>query len=406
MLARHFPGFPIGLDNDNELSMISTDIPISECAAFSSSIYGSSLPPSGWQLLHSHTGSDRDGYLGACYVRNLLTTNARAVFVHRGTVLNLADGLGNLINDIELAMGCIPLQVASAKELVQAASEKILKIYKDDANGGVLAQYLRFTSTGHSLGAVISDCVAMGGVPSITFENPGSKPNMQNMFNAMGIPAALQSQFFSQAKMLYRAYQGGVNIINTCNEQAGMVFRILNVTYKFSSTFDSMLGLLFPPVENYKFNTSYIIANTLDQHGIEKIIKAIENDFESVEIENPIGFQAGYAEYLNPSNKQYWSKYLEELWNRDPSYKIKYSKDYDKYLTWCYEQLEIVHQLAKKTPSLKETIEPNSKSGFSPLLFQSKTNIVDNDLTKGFAILDDGSQQADNSATKSRCNIL
>src|SRR5262249_11426191 len=148
---------------------VNIDYLVPLCAELSLKIYdqGHFIPP-GWDLLHSYEDGGT-GYRGACYTRNLLTKNAQMIIVHRGTVLNIP----NIIGDIEIAMGKIPFQIGSIEPMIMSAIEKLNKIYRvGQPDGDVeMLKYLQVISTGHSMGAILADYFALGSLGSITFEN-------------------------------------------------------------------------------------------------------------------------------------------------------------------------------------------------------------------------------------------
>ena len=95
--------------------------------------------------------------------------------------------------------------------------------------------------------------------------------------------------------------EGIVNIINTCNEQTGRTFRINKLDYTYEL---NLLGVMaFPPSPSYLSNFTYTIDNTIDQHRIVKIEEYFRVNKPIIEINNPVGFQAGYIEYVNPENR-------------------------------------------------------------------------------------------------------
>lgn len=370
--------------NDN-LSLSNIDnlgITLAECAAFSLAIYGGVSAPSGWVLIHFYEGSG--GYLGAAYGKNLLTNNAQVIFVHRGTVLDFPNSIGNFISDIEIAVGNVPFLFKSVIEFFQGFSDKFDNIYSKHKD---LIQYVKVVSTGHSLGAVLSDCFVAAPdstFVSITFENPGSKPAINKMLNDLAqFPIELQLSILSRLKTTCQAYQAGVNIINTCNEQVGKTFRIKNMAYDYFS-WDK--GPYFPITASYKFNPFYVIGNTLDQHRIDRIVEKLKPDnFFVEEIQNPIGFNAGYVDYLDEKHQDYWKNYFTEIWNSNPGTRDEYKNDKDKYLSWCFEILRKTQQEA----SSSLFIAPANVFNNQLVLFKSKQKNKDNeDILNDFVIVE------------------
>ena len=323
----------------NQSSTNELPITVAECAKFSSLIYDEKpVTPPGWELLHLYD-DPITGYRGACYVRDLLTINTKLLYVHRGTVLNFA----NIVGDIQLALGHAPVQCDSAVELIKIIIEKIKIIYKDKND---LLPLIRNLHTGHSLGAILSDYCAGGGVDSITFENPGSKPIIRMVLEQKGFSEDNIKNYLARLSTYCNAYQGGVNIINTCNEQTGRTFRIY--LQKDDYDYEAGNGAYFPVPSSFLLNLFYVIGNTSDQHKIEKIVKKFNSaDFMCEQILNPIGVNAGYVEYLDEKNRVYWNNYFTAVWDKNPKIHEEYENDVNKYMIWSYAKLNKIQQEAK-----------------------------------------------------------
>jgi hypothetical protein len=347
MLDRNILNFN---NNAPPLSAINADYMVNLCAELSNDIYnpGYFIPP-GWNLLHFYEDGST-GYKGAFYTRNLLTTNAQILIVNRGTVPNIS----NIIGDIQIALGHVPLQINSLNKFIVDAVTKLTKIYKPDdkeENDHLdMMRYLQTITTGHSMGAILADYIGLSATQTITFENPGSKPIIQSALIRFGYSADMVSSALNRLKSSCRAYQAGVNIINTCNEQVGRTFRVSPVDYEYKL---NMAGLLlFPPPPDYQANLTYTIDYLRDQHSIAKLAKYITTARATIEVLNPIGFQAGYIEYLNPANKNYWDGYLHKIWTSDSTLaagiRLKYNNDENAFKKVSYQELTYIYQKVSK----------------------------------------------------------
>lgn len=95
--------------------------------------------------------------------------------------------------------------------------------------------YSQIESTGHSLGAVIAE--VLGG--TVTFENPGSKnickqviiQNRLDMGETSAEASIGANQYIAERAQKSVSYNADVNMINTCNEQLGKVFRLVDLPY-------------------------------------------------------------------------------------------------------------------------------------------------------------------------------
>ena len=354
MLRNNFyESIGVNQSNSNELP-----ITVAECAEFSLLIYDKNpVTPPGWELFSS-LDDPSTGYRGFCYARDLLTKNARLVYVYRGTVLNFE----NIVGDIQLALGHVPLQFKSVEDLLVEVYLKISELYKPKEYHELLFD-LKYIHTGHSLGGILADLGAGMYSPSVTFENPGSKPLIRKMLASKGSSEYAIEEYLKIKKDNCFAYQGGVNIINTCNEQTGRTFRFDKLDYTYKLNF---LGVMaFPPSPSYLSNFTYSIDNTIDQHLIENIKKYLMKGNSVTEINNPMGFQAGYIEYVNPENKDYWIGFFEGVWNSDSllakAIRLKY-ENLDEFKTHGFQQLTLLYNELIKNSIL----QPSDEKLFHP----------------------------------------
>lgn len=324
------------------------DVPISvaECAELSLRIYDE-IPPRlpGWELI-SFLDDEATGYRGACYGRHLLTNNTLIIFVNRGTVINIE----NIISDIQIALEQVPLQCASAMELAGTVSENLKQIYKGKED---LLRFMRFVITGHSLGGVLTDCNASIGVHSITFDNPGSKQIVKKIAESRGASADMVQAYICAIKEWCHAYQAGVNVINTCNEQLGHVFAMSNLSCNYH-----VIGAEMPLPEKIRpifyLNPYYLSYSLLDQHSILNIYKYLKaGGTFNLNDEHPYGFNKGYVAYLDQDLRgEYWEGYIKLCWDLYPEVQVKFMFNFERFKEDSKQQIKAVHDSIKTNPTL------------------------------------------------------
>ena len=413
------------LNANNKLAATVTNDLVATCAMFSSRIYDTFDPPPGlWGLIYSYEDAST-GYRGAAYGRNYLSPNTEIIFVHRGTILTpFPEGLKNIEGCIQIAMEKIPLQHKSALEFWNKFNNKVYedfcarhgdpydltkdnhdKLWKDYWNMWNWAKP-RMVTTGHSLGAILSDLCRLDTLEdtmkSITFENPGSLPMVKKEIQSRQ-PESYEF-YLSIARQFCYVYQGGVNLINTCNEQtAYRTFRIKGLEYDYYafSGIPFIEGPPFPVTSSYAGNLFYVVGNTLDQHQIKIIDEFLRSgnynyqNFE--EIQNPIGAQAGYIDYLEAHGKStYWDAYFREVWKNQPLTRLRFQNYIPDFIYWCFRKLEEIQKEAKSSLLSNKSI-----------LFQPKEKEIETDeLLKSFVIVENPDQQPLENEKKSKCYLM
>src|SRR5690606_38689095 len=134
------------------------------------------------------------------------------VFAHRGTVLSVDD----IIADIAVALGNVPVQYANAKDFYDSTIAKLKDEFPSVASG---IEFMT-SQVGHSLGSIITEimCAAtFGDNPgftkrSVSFESPGSKPTIQTMVEAKALPANALTVAEQNCCIIQTHY----DVINTC----------------------------------------------------------------------------------------------------------------------------------------------------------------------------------------------
>jgi hypothetical protein len=335
------------------------------CAEFSLVVYGdclpfpSDLPPAmRWELLC--TQEFITGYKGACYVRKD-GAFLHVVVAHRGTVLNQAvSTVGSFIADFNVMLGKVPtLQLASANEFLSVVDKKLYEKFKD-----AKIQYVNLAQTGHSLGAIIADltCGEFNSrglaTRSLTFENPGSKSMMLDLLKKDGTAEESVAETLGKIAKYCKTYLAGVNIINTCNEQMGEVGRLANLTCDYFVDPKGPYTYISP---SYFANFYYFMYSVFDQHNMEKIYNYIKKTTSCLLItDNPVGFRAGYVEYLDggeyweSAKRKYWDNYFQIIWDRYPTIREQYHNNFERYMDFCRSELRKTRELAKTSTDKME----------------------------------------------------
>lgn len=138
-----------------------------------------------------------DGYAGAIY-RNSLTNEV--IVVNAGT----EPGIPDIANDAQMALGNVPLQYSSARQMMQDAIA---------LSGGNTSE---ISVAGHSLGGSLAQLLAVEfGVPAVTFNAYGVNDILQ--LDSNGNPILQMGEYlqnlFNQSLFpdLFAAYHSGVN---------------------------------------------------------------------------------------------------------------------------------------------------------------------------------------------------
>lgn len=356
-----------------------------ECACLAHDVYYDANDPKrpplphGWvRFLDSKMFANP--YFGACYIKN--TPNAPViVYAHRGTDPTV---IGTVLNALKIANETLPDQVNCAGRFIKLVGEKLEEKYKNENREPA------FINVGHSLGAVLSDFITMTyfpNSPSITFENPGSKKIIKDVqikkAQNDGIPPykineMLQELDYEILPSTMRAYQGNVNLINSCNAQSGKTYR-LDLPYKFNLPASEMRIM----TENPLLNTNYL-AYTLQQHGIDGICDYLKTGKKITQVDSqPVGFNQSYAEYLNYANrKAYWDDYQKTIWQGSQYIRNLFNNDEIKFRENFIKQLDIfrTHNLTPHSSLVRTKVDMNTfrQNKFKAAnVHVSKNNIVE-----------------------------
>lgn len=263
----------------------------------------------GWHRIFDSVKPDENGYFGAAYINNL-EKPGRMIIAHRGT-----DSIQDIVEDISIIRDKTFSQLDSAVNFIKTSLNYIYELYNSNLCSDIMINH-----TGHSLGAIIADVMMAyfsNEFLSLTFENPGSFKIINDFMKSKSINYRLiEKQFI--------AVQAHPNLINSCNEQAGTIFRMVNLPYDFSLIPDLMLDLPFFIPEKWEFNPYYSIAYTLNQHKIEGIVDYLKNNGILRLDTEYSGLKNGYNDYLDTKvNANYWRQYFIKAWEHQNSWTIK-----------------------------------------------------------------------------------
>lgn len=307
--------------------------------------------------------SEKDTYLDALGFKIFKTGSANEtlmykkdfsywVFAMRGTVLT---DLKNIIDDINIALDSVPPSIGLIMNHYLDTEKEINKMDKPDASPEEKNIVRSFKETtmrivGHSLGAVQAACMhaalySMRGERSLclTVDNPGS---YDIVYNYLKIYLKMEESAITAYMTRLEVWniQSLPNLINTSNRQLGpgLTFWRYNLT-------SSVIVPHYDVASSYKENFFYIYSHTVDQHSIENILHAVEENRYMGGIPRTNGsFQDGYLCYLQ-LDSTYWRDYFDYCWKTSdadelqPKY-IKQHKTEDNFLSDMYSMLyKIIH---------------------------------------------------------------
>lgn len=248
---------------------------------------------------------NEQGYFGVAYYRENDDETIEVAFGHRGTCFGFdADGIGNILADIEIAQQKSPKILSSAIKYILDSLNNLSK------NMG--REISRITNTGFSLGGYIASAVTAkvhkncnqdtsNKYYAISFDGPGIGPIVLDMDT---VDLARLTPHIAN-------YLATPNLVNTCNKQIGLIRGIAKVFNKhpksnveFKIEF-SNLG--FAPIKNlptehsiddfsrqlekYKdqknrtssCNTAMAeLMTTANSHNLEAVIKYMESNNNKV----------------------------------------------------------------------------------------------------------------------------
>lgn len=310
---------------------------IKDVAALSLDVYNdhSDGPVQGWFRLQDTNGETQSGYFGAVYVDSL-TEATQAVIAHRGT-----NNLKDLIDDLDIWKGKVFPQMKDAGKFCDEVCHLLYKtfskivigsdgIHRNEDIDDFESRFYK-CHTGHSLGAILAEMSGMGD-QVFTFENPGTKPILIDFIDTnISDPEKrnyVLEYILGFTKQNNMAIQSHVNMVNTCNEQIGNVYRCWNKPYKYNTATSTSILDPFVIPTTYLKSLYYVDTYTFQQHKMKDIVEYIVSDGELRPDVSPIGFNAGYQDYLDTSRHiGFWIKHFNDLYDSECPIAKLYDRD-------------------------------------------------------------------------------
>lgn len=179
-----------------------------------SSINGGLLADTHWEVLnysHDVEETNQYGFKAVTFI------NRHTHEIHMASAGTVADR-HDILDDLLLTCGRIPYKLQLLKGWVDEVVQKL--------GGADLAKAYQFSTSGHSLGAVVADLtgleIASRGlslVSSTTFENPGSEKAIQAVLDNQGFSGKIDSGQLAKLRQCYTVYNAKPNLINTTQPQ-------------------------------------------------------------------------------------------------------------------------------------------------------------------------------------------
>ncbi|GEM_PF-5442450 len=358
MFARFFPAQKEVTDKTQAAAVAIDSKKLAELAAMAEFIYDPKrVPqnlPNGWYLnnlfMPEYWPTDTHGFMGAMFMRFAADGNrtAEIAIIYRGSVISEVE---NLLGDLEIAMNKAPLQTEVAAQWV----DEKLKLWRDmDPYHGSDVDNVPVWHVGHSLGAIIANCMFVRDYPNhltqpgrlqcVTFEKPGAdKIALAYSMANLKIPEDYARDRMDKLEPFASSYQTDVNIINSCNKQWGNVQHV-KIPYRYS--FPQKPNLPAPSdriASNYVEPPFYYIRtySFVDQHNMLNLLNYINKGVDIVDAKdrNP-GFAIGYSQYLDgEKRKDYWLGYFKIVWDEHEEIRNSFHNRYDSFLKFRFEEL-------------------------------------------------------------------
>ena len=206
--------------------------------------------------------TDKLGYKSVTFV-NKVTKE-----VHVSTAGTVPTDIYDLYDDMLIGLGKVPTKIEPLKDMVT----KVMDLLKDQDGS---AEYT-FSTSGHSLGSVISDLTlaeiqSRGGKidKSTTFENPGSKIVMEKAIKD-GLFTGDVELSAEELSTHSEIYNSRPNVINQACEQLGKTHLVIPVESESSTEAEASSGYYFA---SYLYNTvGSVVKSCSDLLGITSVI--------------------------------------------------------------------------------------------------------------------------------------
>ncbi len=220
----------------------------------------------GWSVLANSRslGLNKSGFNGVSYVNH---DTKQLVIAYSGTTcFNMGFEFHKWYNcaqdmyaNIQMYFGYLPTHHNDAQS------------FTDHSVKSINALDYNITLTGHSLGAVIANLMAVylygkhETYNTVVFESPGSKPAVSEYIRYMSLHDVTE-------EISVATYNGPPNLINTLNIQIGDIYAVPNMPYNY----DIITSAIF-------YHSIESIISALDGISNEDIVEALlENDFSQI----------------------------------------------------------------------------------------------------------------------------
>ncbi len=258
--------------------------------------------PTGWSiLLDAAPELQGNGYFGSAYFNS---ETKQLIIAHRGTSPGF-EVVKDIGDDVWLALLSSATEQfwASAVPFIDAVAIEYIRITG-------LNPYEHVSHTGHSLGGFLAElCGARDRSPVVSFDSPGSRPNIQELV----IGGSFTAGALEWAEGHVTTFNAASNAINTANRQVGKVYR----AYPSYTTIDGTTAQ--PASVYYAWYFSFT-----GQHRMGPIFQQFQpgQDFPAVYSEPyawPQGVLGGRGHYENyDENPYYWEEYMKARWAANP----------------------------------------------------------------------------------------
>lgn len=195
----------------------------SKYSAASLKLHTTKLLQTGWEVLCTSADSletNQYGYKSVAFI------NRETKEVHIATAGTKSNQKYNILDDVRITFGFTPSKMAALKSFV----DDVVSLGKFDDE---LDEY-SFSTSGHSLGAVLSDLTAVELMSrgltfeeSATFDTPGSKTVVMNAIKSQLFTGKVTQDIVDKLPDSCVEYNARPNFINTINEHLASTIHVI-----------------------------------------------------------------------------------------------------------------------------------------------------------------------------------
>ncbi|WP_395476244.1 hypothetical protein [Rickettsia endosymbiont of Pantilius tunicatus] len=229
------------------------------------------LANSGWEVLATSVddkNTNQYGYKAVAFI------NRNTKEIHISSSGTIITEKYDLIEDARITFGRIPNKLLPVKEFVTKVLEQ--------AGGKEKVIDYKFSTSGHSLGAIVSDLTGVEihsrGLKfekSVTFDNPGSKKVVENAIKNKNFSGDVVTPIEELAKHC-EVYNVKHNFINTNNPQLAAKINIVALPKSANTVVEQSAGIW--GLTSYLTSKVGEVVNKCGYYlGINKVLHAINN---------------------------------------------------------------------------------------------------------------------------------